>query len=137
MTTPEIAADLASRLSRLASGSLSVFGDIFGGRLDNVHRVVGVAADEDCLVLDFDAGETLRVWHPQGVTASETEFTIREATRVRWEWVSYGREPTAQNRCFIEHVRTGDRISATTDARSTVMRFSPSPSRAAVELLGF
>lgn len=138
VTTPtELAAGLAPRLSKLKSGSLSVFGDIFGGRVDNVHRISRVDADGECLVLHFDGGETLRVWHPDGVTASETEFTIRDATRVRWEWHYYGREHTPENRYFIEHVRTGEQVRASTDAAWRPRKFSPSTGSPAVEILGF
>lgn len=138
MTTPrELAADLAARLPRLKSGSLSVFGDVFGGRIDNVHVIVGIRAEGQSVVLDFDGGETLQVWHPEGVTASETEFKIQDATRVRWEWYYYGRQHSAENRHFVEHVRTGDRVDACTDADWAPRKFSSSPRNPAVELLGF
>jgi hypothetical protein len=136
-TTQEIAGDLATRIPALKSGSLSVFGDIFGGRIDNIHVIVGVqAVDEDCLVLYFDGGETLRVWNPEEVTASAVEFKIRDATQVRWEWFYYGREQSPENRYFIEHARVGDDITARTDADWAPRTFSPSSQRPAVELLG-
>lgn len=136
-TTQEIAGDLAARIPALKSGSLSVFGDIFGGRIDNIHVIVGArAVDRDCLVLDFDGGETLRIWNPDGVTASAAEFNIRDATRVRWEWFYYGREQRAETRYFIEHARVGGDITARTDADWAPRNFSPSSQRPAVELLG-
>ena len=92
MTTQEIAADLTARMSSLKRGSLSVFGDVFGGRIDNVHTMVAARGVGDCLILDFDGGETLQVWHPWGVTASEINFRIQGASRVRWEWFYYGRQ---------------------------------------------
>lgn len=136
--TQELAGGLATRIPALKSGSLSVFGDIFGGRMDNIHVIVGVRpVDAECLVLDFDGGETLHVWNPSGVTASAVEFTIQGATRVRWEWFYYGREQSPGNRYFIEHVRVGDVITARTDADWAPRNFSPSLQRPAVELLGF
>ncbi len=136
-TTQEIAGGLATRIPALKSGSLSVFGDIFGGRIDNIHVIVGVkAVDEDCLVLDFDGGESLRVWNPDGVAASAGEFKIQDATRVRWEWFYYGQEQSPETRYFIEHARVGDDISARTDADWAPRTFSPSSQRPAVELLG-
>lgn len=137
VTTHEVANDLTARLSALKSGSLCVFGDIFGGRIDNIHTIVGVhALDKDCLVLDFDGGESLRVWNPAGVKASAAEFVIRDATRVRWEWFYYGREQTAANRYFIEHARMGDSVIASADVDWAPTSYSPSPQRPAVELLG-
>ncbi len=69
----------------------------------------------DCLILDFDGGETLRVWHPWGVTASEIDFRIQGASRVRWEWFSCGREQTPGNRRDIEHVRAGNGTTVCSD----------------------
>lgn len=136
-TTQEIAGDLAVRIPALKSGSLSVFGDIFGGRIDNIHVIVSAqAVNDDCLVLDFDGGETLRVWNPDGVTASTAEFKIRDATRVRWEWFYYGQRQADENRYFIEHERVGDEVTARTDADWAPRNFSPSTQRPAVELLG-
>ncbi len=136
-TAQEIAGDLAARIPALKSGSLSVFGGIFGGRIDNIHVIVSAqAVDEDCLVLDFDGGETLRIWNPDRVTATAAEFKVRDATRVRWEWFYYGREQRAENRYFIEHARLGDDITARTDADWAPRHFSPSSQRPAVELLG-
>lgn len=136
--TQDIADDLATRIPDLKSGSLSVFGDIFGGRIDNIHVIVGARqVDGECLVLDFDGGETLHVWNPSGVTASAVEFKIEGATRVRWEWFYYGREQVLGNRYFIEHVRVGDGITARTDADWAPRTFSPSSQHPAVELVGF
>lgn len=44
------------------SGSLSVYGDIFGGRVDNVHHAIGADVEpEGCALIRFDDHETLRV----------------------------------------------------------------------------
>ncbi len=138
MTTPEdLASQLVAQLPRLKAGSLAVFGDIFGGRVDNVHVVVGAHADGDALVIALDHGEVLSVWHPEGMTATEHEFVIRRASRVRWEWHHYGREQTVENRLFIEHVVRGDRIEVATDQDWRPGRFSPSRAAAAVEIVGW
>lgn len=135
-STREIADGLAAHLAALKSGSLSVFGDIFGGRIDNIHVIVGVrVVGDDCLALDFEGGETLQVWNPDGVTASGTEFKIQSATRVRWEWFYYGRPQSPENRYFIEHARAGDDVTARSDADWSPRNFSPSPQYPAVELL--
>src|SRR5215469_2018322 len=64
------ASDLAEEISQLIPcvkrGSLVVFGDIFGGRIDNIHTVTGAKAldSPERLVVEFDEGETLEVWDP-------------------------------------------------------------------------
>lgn len=138
MTTPEdLAAQLAAQLPRVKVGSVAVFGDIFGGRVDNIHVVVGARADGDALVVDLNHGEVLSVWHPEGMTATEDEFLIRRASRVRWEWHHYGREPTVETRFFIEHVVRDGRIEVATDTGRRPSEFSPSATAPAVEILGW
>ena len=132
-----LAEDLRSRLPSLKRGSLRVFGDVFGGRVDNVHTIVGVRARGDCLLLDFDRGELLQVWEPDGVTADARVFRIERATRVRWEWFHYGREPSPENRRLIEHVLVGDEVTVTTDSPSWARGLAPAVGRPAVELVGF
>ena len=123
-------------LSGLKRGSV-VFGDIFGGRIDNIHHVVG--ADEmgspSALVVYFNEGESLEVSEPDDTEFSSTTFRIGSAARVRWEWFYYGRPKVPENRLFIEHVVAGDRVSVTTDASWSGAHFAPSVERNAVELL--
>lgn len=134
-TARDLAVDLEVRIPTLKQGSLLVFGDIFGGRVDNLHVIVDArVVGDDCLALDFAGGETLQVWKPEGMAASKSEFKIHSATRVRWEWYYYGREHTPNNRYFIEHARVGDDVTATTDADWAPRLFSPSAHHPAVEL---
>lgn len=114
-----------------------VFGDIFGGRIDNIHTVTSaeVAAQPERLVVHFDQGETLEVWDAGHIAISANEFRIKDASRVRWEWFYYGRPQTMSNRYFIEHVRIGGLVTATTNATWATHRFAPDVSRPAVEFL--
>lgn len=137
VTGKHLAATISVMLPEVMTGSLSVFGDIFGGRVDNVHRIVDAHGREDLLLIEFDGGETLRVWHPAGLTVGSSAFRIERASRVRWEWFYYGRPHLPQNRYYIEHTRTGRKVRVVTDAAWGSRRFSPSPSRPAVELLGW
>ena len=40
MTSDEVGATVKAALPNLKRGTLVVWGDIFGGRIDNVHQVV-------------------------------------------------------------------------------------------------
>jgi len=133
-----IAAEIMRRLPRVKSGSLAVFGDIFGGRIDNVHVITAarVTGDPERLVIDFNEGETLEVWDPQAAAISDRELRIQGASRVRWEWFFYGRPHSPENRHFVEHVRAGEAVVATTDADWFPASFAPSLERPAVELVG-
>jgi hypothetical protein len=133
-----IAAEIIRRLPEVKSGSLAVFGDIFGGRIDNIHVVTSARAAEDSewLIIEFDQGETLEIWDPADASIAAQEFRIQRASRVRWECFYYGLPHSAENRYFIEHVRQDDRILVTTNADWAGTHFSPALERAAVELLG-
>lgn len=134
----DVAAEVMSKLPNVKRGSLCVFGDIFGGRVDNIHVVTAARADgePERLVVTFNEGETLEVWDPEGAVIDWQTFRIAKASRVRWEWFYYGREKTPANRFFIEHVRSGDAVLATTDADWASQGFEPTTRRPAVELVG-
>jgi hypothetical protein len=135
-TVAEIASRIDQQIPEVLSGSLAVYGDIFGGRVDNIHVLVAAHADDaGCLSFDFDEGEQLLVWDPEGVSISDRVFRIQRASRVRWTWYLYGQPRTPDNRHIIEHVRNGHDVQATTDARWAMRQFAPTTTRPAVELL--
>jgi hypothetical protein len=76
----EIAERIASALPDLKRGTLRMFGDWFGRPWDNLHTIVAAEAEENCLILHFDEGETLRVWEPGGDEADASLFRIWRAT---------------------------------------------------------
>lgn len=110
VSTEEAFEIIRSALSELPSDSLRFFGEWFGGRRDNVHRIVGVAAaaEEDALVLYFSEAETLTIWDPDGITATPTTFRVDDASRLLWQWFYYGRLPTPENLQRMEYVRDPD-----------------------------
>lgn len=135
----DAATDISHKLPGVKSGSLVVYGDIFGGRIDNIHVITAAEVSPDRperLIIHFNEGETLTVWDPGHATISANEFRIADASRVRWEWYYYGRPRTDTNRYFIEHVRTGDSVVVTTDVDWAPSQFKPIATRPAVELLG-
>ena len=137
MSETALVTAIERELPNIKSGSLVVFGDIFGGRVDNIHRVVGAVENEDgSTTAQFDQGETLTVWDPAGVDVSADHFTVLRASRVRWEWFYYGREHLPENRYFVEHRNDGTHVDTTTNVNWYTPTFAPSPDRPAVELVG-
>jgi hypothetical protein len=136
------ASELAGQILRLLPDvkrrSLVVYGDIFGGRTDNMHRVTSAhaIAETDRLIVEFNEGETLEISDPRDASISSREFRIASASRVRWEWFYYGRPKTAENRFFIEHVRTHDTVVVSTNPSRTGSTFAPTVEAPAVELVG-
>ena len=136
MENVEFVAALGDAIPTLHRGSLVVWGDIFGGRIDNVHRAIGVTeVAEDCVCVNFDQGETLRVWEPDGLTATEREFRIDRASRVRWEWFYYGRPRVPANLYFIEFEKCDEDVTASTNIDFYTPNFKPSTQHPAVEIL--
>jgi hypothetical protein len=84
-----------------------MYGEWFGQPYDNFHTLVEVEAAGDELRLRFDEGETLSVWDPREVVLSSDVFRIGGASRVRWEWFSYGRPQTPENLHTIEYAVEG------------------------------
>lgn len=132
-----IADQIQGALPQVKSGSLVVWGDIFGGRIDNIHFVKAARAEGNParLVVEFNYGERLEVWEPEGSRITASEFRIQRAAKVRWQWFYYGRPQTPENLYFIEHLRTGDAVTVTTDWDASQSSFNPSRDRPAVELL--
>lgn len=143
MTTShvEVCRAAAEAITRLVasgaapSGSLRVFGDWFGRPHDNWHRPVSADSSGGCLTVRFEGGETLHVWEPGSVTVTASEFRVRSAARVRWEWFYYGREQTSENLFVEEHWVEGGQVRATSTATWYQPSFEPSLAQSAVELL--
>lgn len=132
-----IAEVITRSLPDVKRGSLVVFGDIFGGRIDNILIVRSARAvgTPERLVVEFDDDEALEVWNPNGGSVSATELRIDRATKVRWEWFYYGRPKTPENRYFIEHFNAGGVVTATTNVDWASFAFSPSSRRPAVDIV--
>ena len=132
-----IAADIAGILPDVKRGSLVVFGDTFGGRIDNVHVVRSAQAvgTPERLTIEFDDDEVLEVWDPSGGSVSATELRIDRATKVRWEWFYYGRPKTPENRYFIEYSNSRGVVTVTTSLDWAAPAFNPSAERPAVEVV--
>lgn len=102
-----IAEKFTRREIPLKSGTLKFFGQWFGRPMDNCHRITDFRFDEveNVLEIDFDAGEKLFVWSPANYSLSGQDFTIKEASKVRWEWYGYGGTQSHDNLYFIEYVK--------------------------------
>ena len=133
--TQRIAERITRDLTTIKSGSLRFWGHWFGRPYDNSHRVVGCTAIDEVLKLFFDQDETLRVWNPGSITISRETLRIEAATRVRWEWYSYGRPKTSENSYFEDFARLGDGISCDTNMDSYTPPFEFDLSLPAVEIL--
>jgi hypothetical protein len=128
---------IARALPNLKRGSLVVFGDIFGGRIDNIHSAVSaeIGGSPTRLRVEFNEGESLEVWDPADYSFGPRDFRIATASRVRWEWFYYGKPKTPENHFFIQHEVRNGVVSATSDAIWAPRLFAPSLSQPAVVLL--
>jgi hypothetical protein len=127
---------LAVRINELRpstkSGSLRFFGEWFGGRRDNWHVITVAAASGDDLIVEFDEGEKLTVSEPSGVQVDPKTFQIDEASRVCWEWFSYGEAKTEENLYVIEYLRTSDGVTVADSAKWDGTTHRPDASAPAV-----
>ena len=92
------------------NGSIQFWGEWFGGRpLDNYHKVIETYWDKDnILIVKLDQGEVVTIHDPMGIVSTEKEFSIKEASRIIFEWFYYGRECAPENLCCLEYRRVDD-----------------------------
>lgn len=102
-TLGEIAAFVQSLPECKKSGTLRIWGQWFGRPMDNMHTCVACDVIDGQLILNFDQGETLKVWNPSNVTAVGATLTIESASRVRWQWYYYGRNQTPENLLYLDY----------------------------------
>jgi hypothetical protein len=95
-----IASEIERILPNAHSGTLQFWGTWFGRPHDNFHIIQTARSDGDRLDLEFDGGERLQIWQPRSWKVSAKEFSIFNASKVRWEWFYYGRPATAGNLMF-------------------------------------
>jgi hypothetical protein len=88
------------------AGCLIFFGDIFGGRFgENQHQIIDYRYDKTSEIfrIFFNAGEICTVYNPEMIEYGEKVFTIKDASRIIWEWYYYGREKTVDNLNILDY----------------------------------
>jgi hypothetical protein len=96
------------------SGSLIFFGHIFGGRLGETdHQIVKYEYDENQRIfyMHFNEGEICTVYSPKGIKCDKYYFTIKDASRIIWEWY-YGRRKTPDNLNSLDYERINARFAS-------------------------
>ena len=134
-TPTVIAARVNSLLPNVKAGTLRFWGQWFGRPHDNCHRVVGAQATEDTLVIRFDSDERLTVVNPRGAVVTVSQFTIRCADKIIWEWFYCGRPHTPDNLYREEYTKEGTDIRAASTVDWCVPALCPSATFNAVEIL--
>lgn len=112
-----------------------MWGVWFGKPYDSIHRIVACSGDDQKLLLEFEGGETLAIWKPEGLDTTLGVFSIKSASKVRWEWDYYGRPKLPENHYFREFVIEGSSILSSTNVDWYAPKFEPSLRQNAAELL--
>lgn len=113
MNDDKIIIDLMKKnISCLKKGTLKFWGEWFGRLMDNYHIIVNVQfnAQENILTFTFNESETLTIWNPVYINSDSSEFNIRIATKIRWEWYSYGQPKTHQNVYYNQYEKQDNSI---------------------------
>ncbi len=103
---------MKKNISGIKKGTLRFWGEWFGRPMDNYHIIVNIQfnSQDDILVLEFNEGETLKVWNPVNINSDPSEFYIRSATKIRWEWFSYGQSRINKNLYYNQYEKQGSSI---------------------------
>ncbi|QOY86618.1 hypothetical protein [Paludibaculum fermentans] len=116
-------------------GSLRFWGEWFGRPHDKVYTLVSCEIEQTALRLLFDQGETLSIWSPKGLTIDRSTFRIADARRVRWEWFAQGQATNRQTLYFMEFIRSGEIITASTNVDWYEPKFHLNAAESAFELV--
>lgn len=133
--TKEIADRIRLALPNVKSGSLRFWGVWFGRPYDAWHQIVKCTNSDNVLHLEFNEREILSIWSPIDIAIGERVFNVSDASRVRWEWYSYGGPKTPENRYFEDFVKCSHGIEWTTNIDWYKPEFHPVASAPAVEIL--
>lgn len=103
---------MKKNISRLKNGTLRFWGEWFGRPMDNYHIIVNVQYNpqENSLTLTFNEGETLTVWNPVNINSNPSEFYIRSASKIKWQWFSYGASQSHQNLYYKQYEKQASAI---------------------------
>lgn len=126
---------ISENLVKTKIGSLRFWGQWFGRPFAKIHRIVACNANRDLLRLGFNEGEVLSVWSPTDLESSKLKFQIGSATRVQWEWYSYGRPKIAANLYFLDFAKERGAIIVNTNGKFGDGFWEPSDAFPAVEML--
>lgn len=129
MTTSHEALVFRTAIKNNIAGSIRFFGEWFGQPWDNIHSPIRLRAKNEIFIVDFDQGEILTLWAPDGATLDVTGLYIEKAHRLRWEWSydlsDHGREPYVLE---YSHDDSGMRVVDTYESRTA--RYLDSKARA-------
>ena len=131
----QLAARISEAIPNVKRGTLRFWGQWFGRPYDNVHTLVRCDAEENILRLYFNEGEVLSVWSPRNLQLDDSTFRISSAERVRWEWFYYGRPKLPSNCYFLDFMRSGKEIAATSNVDRDTPDRQLKASHPAVEIL--
>lgn len=115
MTSHQLRNAIYEQMSSLQSGSLTFWGNWFGGRFDNIHRIVGADSLDDTAVIYFDHGESLIIKGPEDWSLERGHLLVHEAECVRFQWFYYGRLPSRETLHFEEYRRVDGHLTYLTD----------------------
>ncbi|MGO1544452.1 MAG: hypothetical protein ACTHXA_08945 [Gulosibacter sp.] len=87
-----IAAAIEDLGPRSFGGSLACFGAVHGGKVDNYHELVEVHSVARHLILLFEDGVSVHIWHPMGLKLGVPGLVITGASKVVLEVMTIGSE---------------------------------------------
>jgi hypothetical protein len=81
-----LAESIMKQLPAVKSGTLRLWGQSFGRPGEDRHTLIGCAATEDCLRLQFAGDEVLALWNPIDVRIDASQFRVGSATAMRYTY---------------------------------------------------
>ena len=125
---------IKTAILQFRGGSLQIFGDWFGRPHDNLHKPKAVTVESTRLLVTFGEDELLIIDNPQGLVTSKTEFRVKRADRVRWEWFYYGRPKVPENRFYLDYQFSNGEVIGSTNVNWYQHKFNVAATEPAVRM---
>jgi hypothetical protein len=77
------------------------------------------------LILAFDEGEELSIWQPKNLQSANKALAIRQAQKVRWEWVQSDWPKVPGVTHVLDLYRRGNRIEVMVDTGGIAAKLNP------------
>ena len=130
----DIVKNIVGLIPHKFGGPLRFYGDEFG--YQNVYIIVDAKAEDNCLIIKFEYGETLKIWDPSMFDLEKRNLKINKATRVLWEWYYYGRPQLPENLYYFDYItQESKKIIARTNVDWYTPNLNPKIECPAVEIL--
>jgi hypothetical protein len=88
---------IINNLAEKPGGTLRFYGKWYRRPYDNYHMISECIFKDGILDINFDAGETIKIWNPNNIIFNTKELIIKHSTCVEFIRYNFGEKQTKEN----------------------------------------